>query len=423
MVTTRARLVLAAGFLAACGLTKQGTLDDGSGLDGGELLDAGAVPDAADAAVSADASLGVDASGDAVAPEVDAGPDAFAPSDAGASDSSSDASRDAAADSGVDSGTDSGVRPDACSPQGPEDCTNGVDDDCDGLADCADPECSPQYECVPEVPTGWSKAALSVGARPNCPGGYASSRDVVLDPTGGAASCVCSCSSSGAASCVKGNVTFYGPNIFGTDCSTIGSTSTSVGDGACQPNLPFGLFGFGINANANVRVSSVALTPNSCTGNVQKTVPSAGASEGKRCLVSAVLGGGCSAGQVCARRTGTSFQSCVAKSGANACPVTWPTKHDTGTSISDTRSCTTCTCGTTASCGPATVTFFENNSCGGASVSVTADNACRAMSTPGQAVSSWRYSAQVQNEGCQKTADAQPSGAIAFNGQETVCCR
>src|SRR5262245_6655050 len=38
---------------------------------------------------------------------------------------------------------------------GDEDCTNGVDDNGDGLIDCADPRCSPGFACVSIIPTGW----------------------------------------------------------------------------------------------------------------------------------------------------------------------------------------------------------------------------------------------------------------------------
>lgn len=425
MVTTRVSLLLTLGFLVACGLPTQGTRDDVAETDGGLVADAEFFPDAADAAdrdaAEVDARAADSNADDSSVDAGNAGNDAAPAADA-QTDSSSDSSApvDAAADARAD-----GATGDACSPQGSEDCTNGRDDDCDGLVDCADPECAPQYECVPEVPSGWTKAALSVGSRPACPGGYASPRDVVMGLTGAAAACVCTCNSSGSASCVKGNVTFYGPSIIGSDCSTFGSSSTSTGDGACQSNLPFGLFGFGmIGANANVRVTNVALTPNTCSGSVQKTVPPAVTTEGARCLASSSsTGGGCTSGQVCARRTGSVYQSCVAKTGVSSCPATWPTKRDTGTGLSDTRNCGSCTCGTTAVCGPATLTFSEDNSCGGASVSVAADNACHAMSTPGQNVSSWRYASQVQNEGCQKTADAQPTGAVSLTSSELVCCR
>src|SRR6185436_995373 len=46
--------------------------------------------------------------------------------------------------------------PDAGPPPA-EDCENGVDDDGDGLVDCADPDCAKLgYQCVAAVPSGWT---------------------------------------------------------------------------------------------------------------------------------------------------------------------------------------------------------------------------------------------------------------------------
>jgi hypothetical protein len=413
MSETRRAGLLTCGLvlLAACGLPTAGTRDDDAGFEEDASLLGDSGPEAStstqDAAVLDAGDAGAAASGDATVGDASA-VDGAAAVDAAREDASGDAA----------------PVPDACTPQGNENCTNGVDDDCDGLVDCADPSCGPQYECVPSIPAGWNAAALSIGSRPGCPAGFASQRDVVMDPTGGAATCTCNCASSGAASCEKGNVTFYGPNLIGNDCSIIGSAATDVAEGACRSNLPFGLFGFGMGANAPLRVTKVGLTPNTCNGSIAANVPPAGTQEGKRCTAQvAAVGGGCSAGSVCARRVSGTYQSCVAKSGTEVCPSGWPTKHDTGTSVNDTRACSACTCGSTASCGAATVTFYSGNSCDGTSAVATANDACNAIATAGQGVSSWRYDAPVLNEGCQKTGGGAATGAIAFANGETVCCR
>lgn len=36
-----------------------------------------------------------------------------------------------------------------------ENCTNGADDDGDGDVDCADSDCTPDFECIPGLPDGW----------------------------------------------------------------------------------------------------------------------------------------------------------------------------------------------------------------------------------------------------------------------------
>ncbi|MFW6086115.1 MAG: MopE-related protein [Myxococcota bacterium] len=43
---------------------------------------------------------------------------------------------------------------DACCEPSPEQCDNGVDDDCDGQVDCADPDCAEDPSCAMCVPTG-----------------------------------------------------------------------------------------------------------------------------------------------------------------------------------------------------------------------------------------------------------------------------
>ena len=50
-----------------------------------------------------------------------------------------------------------------------EDCLNGLDDDCDGLADCADPDCVPTTVCVPSL-TGQVGTTITAGT---CPAGFA----------------------------------------------------------------------------------------------------------------------------------------------------------------------------------------------------------------------------------------------------------
>ncbi|MGA7121295.1 MAG: hypothetical protein WBY94_14420, partial [Polyangiaceae bacterium] len=65
-----------------------------------------------------------------------------------------------------------------CAPtSSTENCTNGIDDNCDGLVDCAEPSCQTAgYACVGAAPAGWSGPDLfwtgAAGATaPACPAG------------------------------------------------------------------------------------------------------------------------------------------------------------------------------------------------------------------------------------------------------------
>src|ERR1700678_3969885 len=80
--------------------------------------------------------------------------DAGTPHDAGSKKDGGETSKE----TGVDAG---------CVKGAIEDCTNGMDDNCDGLVDCADPECSGDggaYSCT-ALPTemGWSLVAFQQG--------------------------------------------------------------------------------------------------------------------------------------------------------------------------------------------------------------------------------------------------------------------
>ena len=98
---------------------------------------------------------------------------------------------------GSDGGSDGPVGP--CTKTGPEICDDGIDNDCNGQTDCADPACS-AFACVPAPPDGWSLVALALTAPPACPTGFTSTDVRVLagsDTTG----CPCTCTSTGGTSC------------------------------------------------------------------------------------------------------------------------------------------------------------------------------------------------------------------------------
>ncbi|HSN97851.1 MAG TPA: hypothetical protein VLS89_06115, partial [Candidatus Nanopelagicales bacterium] len=109
----------------------------------------------------------------------------------------------------------------------PENCTNGVDDDGDGAADCADVKCT-EYACVSEVPAGWTGYfALYDGdpaGDPGCPGSFPSSTTPPYVGTNGisapAATCACSC----------GNPSWT------AGCAPLDSIVIATGDAACGDN-------------------------------------------------------------------------------------------------------------------------------------------------------------------------------------------
>lgn len=61
-----------------------------------------------------------------------------------------------------------------CVPAGLEDCFNNADDDCDGMVDCADPDCTggttPKAACVPSLSTGLY--GTTIAGDVTCPSSY-----------------------------------------------------------------------------------------------------------------------------------------------------------------------------------------------------------------------------------------------------------
>lgn len=140
--TSNHTLVLERVTAADGGSTDAGASTDASVPDSG-LLDAGADVDAGapDGGASPDAGPGDAGAFDAG--EVDAGPTDAGPTDAGPTDAGPTDGGPIDADN---DGSPAGVDCDDNNPQrfpaNPERCAGGVDEDCDGLADCADPMCA-----------------------------------------------------------------------------------------------------------------------------------------------------------------------------------------------------------------------------------------------------------------------------------------
>jgi hypothetical protein len=124
-------------------------------------------------------------------------------------------------------------------------------------------------------------------------------------------------------------------------------------------------------------------------------------------------------------RKATGFGSvCVAKPGANACPLVYTQQRTAGSdATTDSRGCGTCTCGTTACTG--TVELFEEADCatGGAKDSTGALTAT-CGGTANKNFTAIRYKTANTNNGCNVAAfDNAMTGSIVWAAQATICCR
>lgn len=307
---------------------------------------------------------------------------------------------------------------DGCVITGAENCTNGVDDDCNGLTDCQDPACTGAgYTCVPDpsAAVGWSFAPLNADARPACPAPLTAAY-VDVNPTNlsSPASCSCTCGVGTPPDCEQGiiNATYGMGN-----CNM--SFTQAAGGGACHPDTG----GIGIDAWV-----AAATTPSggTCSASVTQTIPPDNASHGETCSGQTTFGKGCAGGQVCAL-VPSGFSACVVHGGVLGCPGGAYTMANAVGAVVDSRACTGCTCAATPTATCSGTWYYYSSTtgdCTGASVALVADGTCHATGqNGGQAFYSDKYVSAAANANCgAPTGQPQPTGSAALTGPSTVCC-
>jgi hypothetical protein len=219
---------------------------------------------------------------------------------------------------------------------GNETCDNAQDDDGDGKADCADPDCAGAgFQCVPQPPVGWvGPVRLESGT--SCSGAWAKEHVAggleVTVPTGG--SCpTCSCEKALGVTCGIDLLVYDQSN-----CAGPSHSKKLVSNGVCQ--YVSDASAKSAKADGPIRVNGGA-----CAGK-----PSGAASvpvatwktEARTCQPSSPAAG-CSSTQNCAPPTGTGG-ACVAKVGDASCPSPYTEKQMFFRAIDDQRKCSACAC-------------------------------------------------------------------------------
>ena len=310
----------------------------------------------------------------------------------------------------------------ACVPTATvENCYNNLDDDCNGLADCADTAgCSPTSQCQAIDPT-MGMVGASVAASAACPTGAPMQR--ALNSGLMASGCTgCSCLTGTAALTCSAQIYGYtsadtaaamcAANTGGTLVATLTSAQ------ACTTPNWGGTIGFvyGIRASMFAGTPSGTCTPG---GTPTKGTPTWGSST-KFCGVPAV-GGGCATGQVCVPKPVVAAGACLLMDGARACP-TGLRASSWFTGFTDTRTCGACSCGapTGGDCGSMLIGAGSDYSCPPSSVVGyvrTGDHLCLPAGT---------YSPGVQFSGTPVAptcaAAAAVTGALTTSGPQTLCC-
>jgi hypothetical protein len=314
------------------------------------------------------------------------------------------------------------VGPDACGPT--EICNDGVDNDCNGKTDCADPACGPAqgWKCVPPVPSGWTQVEYAQNARNACSSGYGSPAPVVEGPAGGNAPCGCTCSVTDPGSCTAGNFSGGIDPVVGPACSLPFQLAANGG------NCTKFAVSWTTQGGSKAQVTPAPWTgPGACTTTAQGTTPPAitYAGQGQTCALNEPEGAGCPGSGVCAP-SGAGYAICIEQTGDNPCPGGYGTKHLVGPSANDTRSCSACSCTVSAGCQNEQETVFTDSSCatGGSNVAtqLNMDGKCDGVSGGNQTYTAYTYTASVKNPQC-ATQGGQATGSVTLAPPvSTVCC-
>jgi len=329
---------------------------------------------------------------------------------------------DVVSDLRPDLAPDTGPPPDVgpnCTPQ-PESCFNNADEDCDGLIDCADPDCVPaSAHCVPFDPT--DNPTPGVTAAATCPAGFNQSAPITVrsGPTG-AACTGCSCGPA-AATCDNASVVTY---TTAAECqgdiapkATTPPTFTRA-DGCKVPQYMGGFLG-------GIKVAPMTPTLAACTAS---GTPSPGAvtwASTTRFCATTLRGGGCPQGRVCVPKAPGLVPPppCLMYTGLRACPAgtTKLQNADWYTGSSDGRSCSACTCA-----GP------TGGSCAGVTIHIGNDYTCSPNNgdlAPGTKMCypSTIYVPGLRIDGNGTAGSCAPrtttSGTITPTGPRTICCQ
>jgi hypothetical protein len=311
-------------------------------------------------------------------------------------------------------------------------CDNGVDDDCDGLVDCADPQCTAdggtngqgQWACA-ALPSGngWSIVAFDPGAQPACPASFAGGQKQVLgDLDGGTASCSCQCTPQKAASC-SGRFA-WATNGTGSSCpGRPTSGGNALEEGVCLNNS-------GDNLNQSWdwigQGNSLATVPGSCGAKGVISAHSVTDEQGETCALPQA-GGGCGASAACVPIAPSGFQLCAVHAGVTTCP-TGLVPSTVYAGYVDGRVCSSCSCETPANinCTLTSATFYTGSNCGSTQGNCTISGSCAKCNLgngTGDTNSMQGNFGHDSNAGtCTQTAPSLLDGGVTGSSATTVCC-
>ncbi len=295
-----------------------------------------------------------------------------------------------------------------------EDCSNGKDDDQNGLTDCKDPACG-GFACLALPAMGWSgPLAASFGATADkCPPGF------VEDAAGGfgqltvpAPTCtMCSCGKPVPASCQLERLQFYSLNGCGGNVPQYNVMMANK----CE------MHGFASYPSVRAKPINVDLQNAKCDpdGGVATLPPASFATAVRLCHASAPASGGCGASESCLPSAGSGWTACISSPGDVPCPSgPYGKRTVISTGVDDTRKCTPCTCAPPVgvSCSGKTMIYVDTG-CATLKATLNPDNSC--VNAGSQSLI---FMPDPPGGSCAVMGGGQATGGATPKGTTTVCC-
>ncbi|AKT39105.1 hypothetical protein [Chondromyces crocatus] len=320
-------------------------------------------------------------------------------------------------------------------PSSGEDCTDGLDNDDDGLIDCADVEdCAPtDHVCVPATPPGWTgdvRVAIvdhaAADTLPPCPAGTETfdyfagpAIEAECTPCDGCtwdratAACfaptlACHSSGNGNTTC-NGNPTSERADRLGGTCESL--TSSIPNSASCRLTQP---------ATLRTRGTCDAAPD----GGQLQTSPWSQVT--RVCIGAPRLGGHCDDGGQCLPRSNddAAFEgwACVLQPGYDACPAGWTDLErqlfETGV---DTRTCAPCGCDLDAlGCTGGGFLAYDLAGCSGTYVTIDSTQCVDITPLLGQNFAFRTEAATVTGD--VTCTGGEGSGAVIPEGPAKLCC-
>ncbi len=295
-----------------------------------------------------------------------------------------------------------------CGGGSTESCFDGVDNNCNGLIDCADPGCNATAVCVPTAPSGFAYGKLA--ATGACGGGTV---QTLYSGVNSGTQCTNCGNCNGVGTCTS--------NLYSDQqlpsCNTPTTSTTFIGTVVADGLNPNGVACLA-NAALKNQITVTTTWSGTCTpsgSNPQK--PALGLSQQDFCTTTSV-GGGCAGGMVCVPSGNTCVKGAGSCSGYNMVLTRYTNVDDSGRGCTP---CTGCSVATNGTCGAGVgfVNLYGATDCtGGGNTANT--NASQCLGGTYRSAKAVAFS-QV-NPTCSGFPTSNVTGAAQLTNPITVCC-